>query len=334
MPELRLHVMEPSPEPRVGLAQRHVRMHPELARQVGPGEEDVAQLVLDGLDIAGGHGLLELGLLLAQLLPHPGGGGPVEPHPRGVLLVPVRLVQRRLAGGEVLEHGFRIGVQPLAPLLLGLDLVPPHLALGHVLGRVLTEHVGMPPDELLVPLAGDVVQRGGRLLGQDPRHEADHEQQIPELLAHVVGPPHQRGLEHLGGLVLQVMRGRAAASACGPRAAAGRPQGVDGLEQGLDVGKHVDLGVVGCDGVPDDMVACRRRPVEGAPDDGARRGAAARHETCQSAPRDQGQARGRVLASAPFPADPGSVSPPCDAWPAAAERARNHGGAPCSCHRR
>src|SRR5512138_504882 len=74
--ELPLDVAEPRDEAGHRPAQGLLGGHAELAGQVRGGEEDVPELVLDGLRVAGGDGLVQLAELLVELLAGAGVIGP------------------------------------------------------------------------------------------------------------------------------------------------------------------------------------------------------------------------------------------------------------------
>ena len=69
----------------------------------------------------------------------------------------------------------------LPPLLLGLDLLPALAHPSRARGLGLPEHVGMPPDELLVHPAGDGLEVALAPLLEEQRQEVDLEEKIAEL---------------------------------------------------------------------------------------------------------------------------------------------------------
>jgi hypothetical protein len=84
-----LNVLEAADEAADGHAQRILGRRIEETPEVGQGEEDITQLVLDGVAVSRGDGLVQLVQLLLELGAHAGGVRPVEPDAAGLLGEPL-----------------------------------------------------------------------------------------------------------------------------------------------------------------------------------------------------------------------------------------------------
>ncbi len=98
---------------------------------------------------------------------------------------------------------------PLAALLLGLDLLPALLDSTRCPRLGVTEHVRMAPDELRVHLAGHRLEIAFTALLEQQREEVDLEEQVAELTAKRLGVTGQRGIGDFVRLLDRVRNDRA-----------------------------------------------------------------------------------------------------------------------------
>ena len=189
-------------EPRIRTAKRELRVDVEAPRQVDDREEDVADLVRDlrvGLGLGGGLTRprdlrLELAELLSHLGERPFEVGPVEARGDRTPLQLPRLQERGQRGGNVVED-------PLAPLLLGLDLLPALADAARRVGLDLAEDVWMAADELGVHCPRNLLEIAVALLLQQEGEEVDLEEEVAELVEQLGRIARIGGVRDLVGLL-------------------------------------------------------------------------------------------------------------------------------------
>ena len=97
---------------------------------------------------------------------------------------------------------------PVAALLLGLDLLPPH-ADGTCVGRrTVAEDVRMTPHELLVHVPGDALEVSSILLLEQEGEEEDLEEEVTELALQLGMVARNRSVRDLVGLLDRVRHDR------------------------------------------------------------------------------------------------------------------------------
>ena len=182
-----------------------------MARHVDGREEDVAELVAARLRPQ----LLDLVVEVAE-----GSGevGVLETDRRRAPLNLLRVEERRQGLGHVVED-------PLAPLLLGLQLLPALLdRAGGRSGRV-AEDVRVPPHELLVDRAGHGGEVAGPALLEEQGEEEGLEEEIAELVDELLVVGRERRVGHLVGLLDGVRDDRLGCLRAVPGAIAPQPLG-------------------------------------------------------------------------------------------------------------
>ena len=119
---------------------------------------------------------LELGQLVAHGLERALDAGEVEPRRRRAPLDLAGMQQCGQVLGDLAEQ------TRLAPGLLPLDGVPVAQDVAGIGNLGLAEHVGMPADQLLGDLLGNLFQRTGAALLEQQRQEVDLEEDVAELV--------------------------------------------------------------------------------------------------------------------------------------------------------
>ena len=175
-----------------------------MPREVGDGEQQVADLLLHVRGRPGAPRVGELGQLLGHLGLDARAVRPVETDRGGALAEAPGAQQGRQTLGDRAE---RAGRPARRPLLVGLDPLPQAPDLPGVRGAAvagpLAEDVGMPPHQL----AADRAQRVGDVevapLGADPGEEHRLEQEVAELVAQGGRVAAVDGVDDLVGLLDQ-----------------------------------------------------------------------------------------------------------------------------------
>jgi competence protein ComEC len=196
----------------VGGAERRLRFDPELAGEVGDGEEKIAEL-LGGAGRAFGQRGAKLADLLVHLVDHVGGVRPVEADGGHTTADLVRALER----GQRPRHAFEHAPGGSgARLLAGLDDFPlfldgrrrpngaraPRLRRQRPAGR--REDVGMAADELLGDRVDGVADVEAPVFGRDLRVEDALKQHVAELGGQRVEVAAVDRLDGLVGLFEQV----------------------------------------------------------------------------------------------------------------------------------
>ena len=173
-----------------------------MAREVGDGEQEIADLFLDVRRRSLGPCLRQLRQFLGHLGLDAASVRPVETHCCGALAETIRPEQRRQAFGDRPEQARRAA---RGPLLLGLDLLPLLFDLACVGGSACTgllpEDVRVAPHQLVAYRAKRVGDVEVAALGADLGQKYRLQQEIPKLVAQRVGVAAIDGVDHLVGLL-------------------------------------------------------------------------------------------------------------------------------------
>ena len=159
---------------------------------------------------------LELAELLADLRERPVEVGPVEAGGDGAALQLPGLQERRQRRGHVVED-------PLAALLLGLDLLPARANPARRLRLGLAEDVRVAADELGVHPARDRLEIAFSLLLEQEGEEIDLEEKVAELVEQLRRFAARRGVGDLVRLLDRVRHDRERGLLAIPRAVAAQP---------------------------------------------------------------------------------------------------------------
>ncbi len=182
----RLHPGEAVLEAMVGRAQGLLRIHPQVARQIHAGEQQITDLVdpLGGVHM-GRQGLPALVQLLPDLIEDPIDRVPIEAHRGGPPLELLRPHQGREGLGDPGEDR-TARVTVLARPLGGLLPLPVGAHRRLVLQVRITEDVGVPADHLVADGPHHVRKGEGAVLLGHAGVEDHLEQQIPQLIPQTV----------------------------------------------------------------------------------------------------------------------------------------------------
>ncbi len=238
------HRPESAFELEVGAAQRAIGVDVELARQVGDGEQHVAQFVFHPVGVGRFQFILEFGQFLPDLGQHRFQVRPVESCPCGAFLQLDRAPERRQRGRDPVDVAGHAGFFALG----GLDALP---ALGLGVGidhRTVPEHMGMAPDQLVGDRPGNLVEVERPDLARQAGVKDNLEQQVAQFVLQVI---HIVALDRIGHLVCLldgIRRNRAERLLQVPRAAAlGVAQAVHDFEQAVDRSGNVfGHGAISC----------------------------------------------------------------------------------------
>src|SRR3954454_9762036 len=237
-----LRTLDPLDEPARHRAQRELGVDVQPTRDVHGSEQYVAELLEHvrrrlrlRAQLAGfGDRLLQLAHLVVEVGERAGRVGVLEVHRGGAPL--------HLAGVQERGERFRHVVEDAgAALVLALDLLP---ALAHASRRSrlrIAEHVRMPPDELLVDPAGDLLEPRAAALLEQEREKVDLEQEVAQLVGELRVVVRRGCVCDLVRLLDRVRHDRPRRLLAVPRTVTPQPlrQGLEILERAPEVGHFV-----------------------------------------------------------------------------------------------
>src|SRR3990170_4478198 len=159
------------------LSESVFRIDSEEPRDVDKHEKDISQFFFDAGRVFQLEGLLELRHLLVQFGQYLLDTRPVEPHPRGPFLQPVRADE----GRQVPGYAFQYGCSLFVPLFFFFDLFPVCEHFPARLQLQIPENMRMAARHLLDSAGNDVPDRKFAFFLGDPRVKDDLKQDVAEL---------------------------------------------------------------------------------------------------------------------------------------------------------